>query len=74
MKNDSPESDRLRPFRMPPCVVVSICVPAVMLSMAPPSQRTCSPAVIRATATVKAGPFSNVTSMRSLLVVGWGLS
>ena len=70
MKKDSPESERLSPFRMPPCVVVSIWVPAVMLSMAPPSQRICSLGAMRATATVKAGPFSNVTSMYSSSVVG----
>ena len=67
MKNDSPESDRLRPLRMPPWVEVSICVPAVMLSIAPPSQRTVSPAVSLVTATVKAGPFWNSTSMCILL-------
>ena len=60
MKNDSPESERLSPLRMPPCVDVSIWVPAVMLSIAPPSQRICSPAAILTTATVKAGAFSNV--------------
>ena len=43
MKKDSPESERLRPFRIPPCVQVSIRVPVVMLSIAPPSQRICSP-------------------------------
>ena len=57
MKKDSPENERLRPLRMPPWAVVSICVPVVMLIMAPLSARNFSPPARRATATVKAGPF-----------------
>ena len=48
---------------MPPCVDVSICVPVLMLIMAPPSARRLSPPASLATATVKAGPFWNSTSM-----------
>ncbi len=63
MKKDSPESERLSPLRIPPWVLVSICVPVVMLIMAPLSARRDSPPASLATAMVKAGPFWNSTSM-----------